>query len=360
MKDQSKALSIESATPLPSTTNEMIFSPVHMQNMDAIANLMASGQAGIPDHFRGKPSDCLAVVMQACAWGMNPFQVARSTHIVSDTLGFEAKLVNAVISSSTAIEGRFHYDFSEGWERVAGKAEIQQVKKHNFKQKKDYTVQEPVALWDKADEEGLWVRVGATLRGEDKIQWGQKLFMSGVLVRNSPLWVAKPDQQMCYLALKYWSNLYTPSVTMGVHTPEELHSIDQPEREINPAGTTIKEMAAKATGEDALDNFDDAEPVEQARPAFQDIDKVLQDIAKAETLDALKKIGVYAAHVEGKYLEGVTTAYNARGKEIQTAIAEATLPDKVEVEIVAEVAEDDGNDNFLKEYDSVDSSEAQA
>jgi 3-hydroxymyristoyl/3-hydroxydecanoyl-(acyl carrier protein) dehydratase len=60
---------------------------------------MADSKATVPAHLAGKPADCLAVTMQA-QWGMNPFAVAQKTHVVNGTLGYEAQLVNAVVSSS--------------------------------------------------------------------------------------------------------------------------------------------------------------------------------------------------------------------------------------------------------------------
>jgi hypothetical protein len=41
--------------------------------------------------------------MQAAQWGMNPFAVAQKTHVVNGTLGYEAQLVNAVVSSSNLL-----------------------------------------------------------------------------------------------------------------------------------------------------------------------------------------------------------------------------------------------------------------
>ncbi|VFS64074.1 RecT family [Kluyvera cryocrescens] len=61
---------------------------------------MADSKATVPAHLAGKPADCLAVTMQAAQWGMNPFAVAQKTHVVNGTLGYEAQLVNAVVSSS--------------------------------------------------------------------------------------------------------------------------------------------------------------------------------------------------------------------------------------------------------------------
>ncbi len=46
------------------------------------------------------------------------------THLVNGVLGYEAQLVNAVIASSSAINGRFHYRYGGDWERCTRTQEI--------------------------------------------------------------------------------------------------------------------------------------------------------------------------------------------------------------------------------------------
>ena len=123
-------------------------------------------------------------------------------------LGYEAQLVNAVISSSSAIVGRFHYEYGGDWEKIAGKK-------------------------DGRDELGLSIRVGAVLRGEDEITWGEPIYLADITTRNSPLWKTAPKQQIAYLAVKYWARLYCPEVILGVYSPDEVEP--RTEKEINPA-----------------------------------------------------------------------------------------------------------------------------
>ncbi len=182
------------------------------------AELMSQAVVMVPDHFKGKPADCLAVVMQADQWGMNPFTVAQKTHLVSGTLGYESQLVNAVISSSKAIKGRFHYEWSDGWERLAGKVQYVKESRQRKGQQGSYQVTVAKPTWKPEDEQGLWVRCGAVLAGEKDITWGPKLYLASVLVRNSELWTTKPYQQAAYTALKDWSRLYTPAVMQGSMT----------------------------------------------------------------------------------------------------------------------------------------------
>lgn len=192
-------------------TKAAIFSPTGLQKLQAFAEVMALGKATVPAHLAGKPADCLAVALQAAQWGMNPYAVAQKTHLVNGTLGYEAQLVNAVITSSTAVQGRFKYDYGGNWEAFRpGPANA-------------------------ANEKGLFVRVGAVLRGETEITWGEPLYMEFVTTRNSPLWKTAPKQQLAYLAVKYWARLYCPDVILGVYTPDEFEPVQRAERDVTPA-----------------------------------------------------------------------------------------------------------------------------
>ena len=159
-----------------------------MDSLMRMAELMASGKSTVPAHLQKNPSDCMAVCMQAAQWGMNPFAVAQKTHLVNGTLGYEAQLVNAVVQQSNAIEGRFHYEY-------------------------------------KGASPSLECRVGAKIKGEAEIVWGNWLNESKVTTKNSPLWKVNPSQQLGYLQVKNWARLFTPGAILGVYTPDELQDI---------------------------------------------------------------------------------------------------------------------------------------
>lgn len=174
-----------------------IFDENQMMMATKYAEEMAKNSV-LPAHFKGNVENCRAVIMQSIRWGMHPDIVAAKTHIVSGNLGYEAQLVNAVITSSTAIDGRFHYEYSDGPWSVNGKNQV-----------------------DAND----CMRCGAKLKGEDEIQWGEWLYPATVSTKNSPLWQQGGQgvkQQCAYLALKYWARMYAPQVIMGVYTSDEL------------------------------------------------------------------------------------------------------------------------------------------
>lgn len=193
----------------------LILNPESMGQVWRFAELMAAGSVTTPKHLQGKPSDCMAVVMQSMRWGMDPFVVAQKTHIVNGNLGYEAQLVNAVLQSSGAIIGRFHYEYyGEG--------------------------------------ATLQCRVGAIPAGESEVVWNEWLKVSDITTKNSPLWKTNPKQQIGYLQVKNWGRAYAPGAILGVYTADELMDIPA-EKELNPiqqdkpkSKTSLKDMAKAA------------------------------------------------------------------------------------------------------------------
>lgn len=274
-------------------TATAIFSPSGLRQLQQFAAVMAEGVQMLPKHLAGKPADCMAVAMQAAQWGMNPFAVAQKTHLVNGTLGYEAQLVNAVVTSSRAVQGRFKYEYGGDW---------------------DAYMLHP----DKQHEAGLFIRIGAVIRGETEITWGEPVYLAPITTRNSPLWKTAPKQQIAYLAVKYWARLYCPEVILGVYTPDEFDA-PQPriERDVTPPATS-------AAGLNSLINGKPAE--KEVKPANQD-ERTPDDLlaafteaatkaASVEELDKAYKYGarVLASHEE--HLQLATDVYNVRRDEM--------------------------------------------
>lgn len=197
----------------------LLMDPSSLQILDSIANTMASGKVTIPNHLRGSPSDCFAIVLQSMQWQMNPFLVAQKTFLVNGVLGYESQLVAAVINNSGVVVDRFNFEWFGPWEKIIGKFReaTSATKKDDEGKPKKYIV----PAWNLADEAGLGVKVWATLRGETRPRV-LELLMVQARTRNSTLWTEDPKQQLAYLAQKRWARLYAPDVILGVYTPDEL------------------------------------------------------------------------------------------------------------------------------------------
>lgn len=209
-------------------TASTIFSPEGLNQLMKFAEVMSQSRVTVPAHLAGKPADCMAVAMQAAQWGMNPFAVAQKTHVVSGTLGYEAQLVNAVITTMSPTKDRINYEWFGPWEGVIGKFVEKTSKSGNKYMAPDWTLN---------DEKGCGVRVWATMKGEGQPRV-LELLLSQAQVRNSTLWASDPKQQLAYLAVKRWSRLHCPDVIMGVYTPDELENTPHVERDITPPANT--------------------------------------------------------------------------------------------------------------------------
>nr|WP_052923157.1 RecT family recombinase [Escherichia coli] len=272
-------------------TAAAIFSPEGMNQLVRFADLMSQSKVTVPKHLEGKPADCLAVTMQAAQWGMNPFAVAQKTHVVNGTLGYEAQLVNAVVSSSSLLATRLNYRWSGDWSNVNGKT-------------------------DKSPN--LTVTVSAVLKGEAEPR-ELTISMAQAGVRNSPLWEQDPRQQLAYLCTKRWARLHAPDVLLGVYTPDELQeTAPRVERDITPQTTT-------AAGMNSLINAKPAKKHdEQTRKAdSRDPEEMLMAFTSAamnySTVSELDKAYKYIAQKlsdDDELLAKATDVYSVRREEL--------------------------------------------
>lgn len=312
------------------TTQAMVFDPETVASMQRMAEMMANARVTIPKHLVGSPGDCLAIVMQAAQFQMNPFALAQKTHLVNGALGYEAQLVNAVVSSSPLLSSRISYEWEGDWTGVNGKA-------------------------DKSDSRA--VIVAATLRGEVRPRVLRVSMAQVGEVRNSPLWVSDPRQQLAYLATKRWARLHAPDVMLGVYTVDELQ--DAGERPMGPAEiiptdtatpppasrTEAVKAALASRGKAKAPTapvMADSEPVEPG----PDLPMVLSLIRDAGTEEELHG----AAEMAGRLTspadkEQARKAYKARQKAMQAeAEAERKREAEEEARLEREAIQAEGED----------------
>ena len=250
----------------------MDFEKIHA--MQSLAEIMSTAAVAVPAHFRGKAGDCLAVVMQSAQWGMNPFAVAQKTHIVNGALGYEAQLVNAVVQSSGAINGRFHYEYQ-------------------------------------GDGANVSCRVGAVIRGEKEITWGEWLNANTVTTKNSPLWKTNPKQQLGYLQVKNWARAYAPGAILGVYTPDEIEVF--PERNMGDAEVVGSEPQPATKTDAVKSKLGIGKNLERTT-----LEKVLAAIASASTPEQITAAAELASKLNDEADKAKAgKAYKARVHELK-------------------------------------------
>lgn len=184
-----------------SSSMAMMLSPDRMNSAMSLAKVMSTSTVTVPKHLQGKEGDCMAIILQSMNWGMNPFAVAQKTHLVNGVLGYEAQLVNAVVQSQGFIDGTFQYEFQEVGTAVK-------------------------------------CRVGAKVKGQKSVTWGEWLSSADVTTKNSPLWKTNVKQQMAYLQVKNFTRLYFPAAILGVYTDDELETLPaSPEKDVTAEGS---------------------------------------------------------------------------------------------------------------------------
>lgn len=273
-----------------------------IEAMQSLAETMSGSVVALPAHFRGKPGDCLAVVMQAAQWGMNPFAVAQKTHVVNGALGYEAQLVNAVVQTAGAIHGRFHYEY-------------------------------------RGEGASVECRVGAVIRGERDITWGEWLSAATVTTKNSPLWKTNPKQQLGYLQVKNWARAFVPGAILGVYTPDELE--ERRERDMGPAEVVGKIEPAPASRTEAV-----KAKLCSAKKSVPTLTDVLAAINSAETAEDIKAAAELAKSLfSDADRDQASAAYKARVAALKAAKKPAETIDQSTGEIV------DADDEDLRQLE---------
>ena len=257
-----------------------------MQHVNNIAQVMATSKVTVPKHLQGSVGDCFAVVLQSMQWGMNPFAVAQKTHLVNGTLGYEAQLVNAVITTRAPVKERLKFEWFGDWSKINGKE-------------------------DKSTDKG--VKIWATLKGEDEPRILEISMAQVGPVRNSPLWVADPRQQLAYLGIKRWARLYCPDVILGVYTPDDF---DEPtEKDITPSDTLKPNRGSSAL----KDRLAKSKAVETQAKEI-DLKPYYAAIENAKSLDELAQVAqqIKALNLGEPAKSEIGAAYKAKQTTLQT------------------------------------------
>ncbi len=148
------------------------------------AKVMALAKQAIPPHLRENPGACMAVCIQASSWQMSPFAVANKSYVVNDRMAYEAQIIAAVILMRAPIIGRLKYAYK-------GEGQTRQC------------------------------TCTAKLDDGDTVDYTTPM-IKDIKVKNSPLWVGDPDQQLGYSAARALARRHFPDVILGVYTPDEM------------------------------------------------------------------------------------------------------------------------------------------
>ncbi len=188
------------------------------EQMQRVGNLLSKSEL-LPKHLQNKPADCFLVVAQAFRWGFDPFAVAQSTFVTQGKLGYEGKLIAAVINTSGKLAAPLNYRYAgSGAERS--------------------------------------VVVSGQFKGESEPRQIEGS-VKGWKTQNQK-WAEMPDQMLAYRGAREWARRHMPEAVLGVQAEEEVvEAVDvtplpaQPEEERKSALEAAKDRLRASTREAA-------------------------------------------------------------------------------------------------------------
>ncbi len=191
----------------------IVLDTARWEQMQRIARAMCLASL-MPDHLRGKSveegqANCLLVVNQALRWGMDPFAVAPCTYSVRGKLGFEGKLVAAVVNARAGLRTKlapvYNAKSGDGFAAVIyGSREAIPAEAYELLRK--YAEDEHRASLNRLAELGVMaVRVSVNQSKTDNQMWGKD-----------------PEQKLFYCGATKWARRHCPELMLGVLTDDDL------------------------------------------------------------------------------------------------------------------------------------------
>lgn len=193
--------------------NACLLDTARFEHMQRIATVMANC-ALIPEHLLGKMKkgeetkwfpkeqvvgNCFLIVNQALRWGFDPFAVAAETYVVSGKLGFQGKLISALVNSRANLKHRLRYTYND------------------------------------AKGDALEITVTGHFSDEDEPRTITMTVGQGRTTND--MWVKDPYQKLYYSAVTKWARRHCPEIIMGVFTDDDLDRIRDRERAIEAEPT---------------------------------------------------------------------------------------------------------------------------
>lgn len=181
------------------------------EQLQRVAALMSKANV-VPEYLRGpeKLSDCFLVVSQAFRWGMDPFAVAQCTYVLKGKLGYEGKLIAAVVN----VSGRLTAPLKPTY-RGAGPDRIVTISGQFKQEAEPRTVEGSVRSWG----------------------------------TENKMWKDDPDQILFYRGAREWARRHMPEAVLGVQAEEEVDVatlVDVSPRSALPEPSSTAEMMEAA------------------------------------------------------------------------------------------------------------------
>ena len=233
---------------LESANFGVVIRPENMGDVVTFATLMAKSDFAVPPKFRGNPGACMAVLMKALRWEMDPYGVIEKAYVTENSrdeqcIAYESQLVSAVINTRGPFEQRPNLKFFGAGD------DMQCEVKARIKGERLYRVMNTPPLKD--------------------------------VKKNSPLWKSDPEQQLAYYALRAFGRRVCPEVLLGVYTPDEIETAE-PLKQIDADVVTPPRPARSA--------FERAQPNDEGDESLLDASGFRSSLQSCTTLHAVEEV----------------------------------------------------------------------
>jgi hypothetical protein len=248
----------------------------------------------IPKDFQNNLPNCMIAMEMAQRLNTGELEIMQNLYVIHGRPSFSASYLIAKVNNSSILKGRLKFE-------MVGEAGTD-----------DYGC---FAYGIDSDTEEKLCGTVITVRMAKAQGWWGK---------NGSKWPDMTDQMLQYRAASFWSRVYAPDATMGMHTVEEVQEIQ--EKEINPVGhqqlDSVQSMLAKAKAsleeEPATKVKVEEEPVvivetalvetptpakrslRKHSPAYTDIMRLIDTANTSADLDAVISLGGWDLLVEGE------------------------------------------------------------
>lgn len=174
-----------------------LFDTGRFEHMQRISAAMAASTL-VPEIFQGQQANCLMVCQQADRWGMDPFALAQCAYVTKGKLGYEGKLIAAVINARARLKRRLCFD-------LAGSGQA------------------------------MSITVSGTFCDEDEPRIVQATWAEGrKMSQGGAKWAELPDQMLCYYGARKWARRHAPELMLGILSDDELPPQAGAMRDITP------------------------------------------------------------------------------------------------------------------------------
>lgn len=165
------------------------------------AKVLASSTI-VPKDYQNNIANCMIAMEMSHRLGAGELEVMQNLHIIHGRPSFSASYLIAQVNTSGILKGRLKFRMTG----TVGKDD-----------------RGCIAYGECAETGDLLEGTEITIALAKKEGWYSK---------NGSKWQTMPEQMLMYRAASFWSRIYAPDATMGMHTSDEIAEL--PEREINP------------------------------------------------------------------------------------------------------------------------------